>query len=134
MIVVDTNIISYLHFSTPFTEQAEQLLLKDPVWIAPLLWRSEFRSVLIQYQRRNQLSSNDILELMNQAELRLQGNEFSVNSAGVLILANESGCSSYDCEFVSLAQDLNFPLITQDKQILQAFPKISHSIKNYLNR
>ncbi len=41
MIVVDTHIIGYLYLSSERTEQAEQALLKDAAWVAPLLWRSE---------------------------------------------------------------------------------------------
>ena len=46
MIVVDTNILVYLYLPTKYTPHAEKLLENDPVWIAPYLWRSEFRNVL----------------------------------------------------------------------------------------
>jgi predicted nucleic acid-binding protein len=45
----------------------------------------------------------------------------------VLELASRSGCSAYDCEFVALAQDLEVPLVTNDRQILKAFPTIAIS-------
>ena len=47
MIVVDTNIIAYLHISGEFTPVAIQALEKDPHWIVPPLWQSEYRNVLI---------------------------------------------------------------------------------------
>jgi predicted nucleic acid-binding protein len=53
MIVVDTNIICYLYLLTKYTELAEQLLQKQPQWIAPVLWISEFRNVLTLYLRKN---------------------------------------------------------------------------------
>jgi predicted nucleic acid-binding protein len=37
------------------------------------------------------------------------------------VQVNKSGLSSYDCEFISLAEDLEAKLITTDKQILQSF-------------
>jgi len=52
MIVVDTNTIAYLYLPTDFTESVEELLSKDAIWIAPSLWRSELRSILAQYLRR----------------------------------------------------------------------------------
>jgi predicted nucleic acid-binding protein len=56
MIVVDTNIIAYLYLTSERSRQAEQALRKDPQWATPLLWRSEFRSVLALYLRRKLLS------------------------------------------------------------------------------
>ena len=46
MIVVDTNIISYFYLTSEFSELAAELYQKNPNWIAPLLWRSEFENVL----------------------------------------------------------------------------------------
>ena len=36
------------------------------------------------------------------AEEQLTGREFAVETAEILRLAHESGCSAYDCEFVAL--------------------------------
>ena len=49
MIVVDTNVISYLLLPTPMTAAAEGLYQYDSEWSAPLLWRSELRNVLALY-------------------------------------------------------------------------------------
>ena len=37
MIVIDTNIIAYLHIDGELTQQAINLLIKDSRWIAPPL-------------------------------------------------------------------------------------------------
>ena len=37
----------------------------------------------------------------------------------------------YDCEFIALAQHLDIPLITSDKQILDEFPDTAVSIESY---
>ena len=52
MIVVDTNVLAYLWLPGERTTAAERLLKRDPDWNAPLLWRSEFRSVLAGCLRR----------------------------------------------------------------------------------
>ena len=59
MIVVDANIIAYfyLNFGTPQTQLAESLMRRDCEWVAPRLWRSEFRSILAKYLRGGQLSA-----------------------------------------------------------------------------
>jgi predicted nucleic acid-binding protein len=49
-----------------------------------------------------------------------------------LQLAAHSGCSAYDCEFVSLAQSLRVKLITGDKKLLQVFPEVAMTATQYL--
>ena len=131
MIVVDTNIISYLYISGERSEQAEQLLSADAHWNAPILWRSEFRSVLSQYLRKSILSFDETILIIQQAEKLLTGNEFEISSAHIMRLVNESNCSSYDCEFIALAQHLNVPLVTADKKILREFPSLTKSLNSY---
>ena len=59
--------------------------------------------------------------------------EFHVNSVQVYDLADKSICSSYDCEFISLAEELDIKLITMDKQILRSFPGRSAKPSDVLN-
>lgn len=132
MIVVDTNIISYLFISGKRSQQAEQLLSLDPHWLSPILWRSEFRSVLNQYLRKNILTLRDTLFIIQQAEALLAGNEYQVASTHVMKLLCTSHCSAYDCEFVALAKYLKTHLITADKRILKEFPDIAQSVDYYL--
>jgi len=128
MIVVDTNILAYLYLPTEHTQKVEALLAKDPEWIAPSLWRSEFRNVLTLYLRKNLLTLNQALAIQNEAEALLQNNEFIVTSLDVLQLVQNSECSAYDCEFVALAQNMNVQLITMDKKVLKNFPETAVSL------
>lgn len=134
MIVVDTNIISYFYLTSEFSELAAELYQKNPNWIAPLLWRSEFRNVLSFYIRRNILSLSDAIEIFETAEILLRNSEFEINSAQVLKLSQLSGCSANDCEFVNLAQDLNTTLVTMDRKILKIFSETALSIQNYIEK
>jgi predicted nucleic acid-binding protein len=54
-----------------------------------------------------------------------------VESAHVLSLANRSGCSAYDCEFVALAEDLGTRLVSNDNAVLRAFPAVSTPLKGF---
>ncbi len=131
MIVVDTNIISYFYISGEKSQLAEQLLLADSGWNAPILWRSEFRNVLSQYLRKNILAFDEVLLIIQQAEKLLTDNEFEIPSAHIMQLVSSNNCSAYDCEFVALAQYLGVTLVTEDKKVLREFPDITKSLKSY---
>jgi predicted nucleic acid-binding protein len=125
VIVVDTNIVAYLHLAGELTEKAEALLKRDAEWAAPVLWRSEFRNLLAGYMRRKTLTFEEARELQSEAESLLAGNEHEVDSQSVLELVRDSDCSAYDCEFIALARQLNVKLVTMDSKLLKAFPKLA---------
>lgn len=125
MIVVDTNVVAYLHLPGEFTARAEALLREDPDWAAPLLWRSEFRNLLSGYLRRGTLDFDEVRNIQAEAEDLMADGEREVESAHVLELVRDSGCSAYDCEFASLAMRLGVKLVTVDGSLLKAFPKVA---------
>jgi predicted nucleic acid-binding protein len=129
VIVADTNLIAYFFLPGQHTVAAKSVFLKDPDWVAPLLWRSEFRNVLATYLRGGYLNLDAALQLAGEAELLFHGNEYSVPTAKILKLAEKSRCSAYDCEFAALAEELGIKLVTSDKLILSAFPKLAVHIK-----
>jgi predicted nucleic acid-binding protein len=128
VIVVDTNVLAYLYLPTEFTAHAEVLLERDPEWVAPVLWRSEFRSILAGYMRRKTLTFEEARGLQAEAESLLAGNEHEVDSQRVLELVRDSDCSAYDCEFATLAIHLGVKLVTMDGKLLRAFPKHAVSL------
>jgi len=132
MIVADTNLLIYLYVQGERTQESEAVLRRDAIWTAPLLWRSEFRNALIGLVRKDALRLDEALSIVDEAERWLTGHEYSVVSRHVLTLAAQSGCSAYDCEYVVLAQDLRLPLVTSDRQMLKAFPKVAVSPSAFL--
>ena len=134
MIVVDTNMVAYLLLGGEKTPEARLAFSTEPIWAAPILWRSEFRNVLAVFLRRRKLSLPDALEVMQEAETLFRGAEYNVDSGQVLKLASGSSCSAYDCEFVVLAQQLGVPLLTSDAQILKAFPQTAMSVETFARR
>ena len=131
MIVVDTNIVAYLYLAGERSNQAEKLLSTDPHWCAPVLWRSEFRSVLSLYLRKGLLALADVLLILKQAEELLGDNEYEVPSADIMQMVSESNCSAYDCEFVALAKYLDVSFVTADKKLLKQFPGITKSLDEF---
>ena len=67
MIVADTNLIASLWVPNSMDKLAYSVLLKDPNWIAPVLWKSEFRNVLALYLRKNIMDLSLILQVIEEA-------------------------------------------------------------------
>ena len=132
MIVVDTNVIAYLLMPGEHTDGARRVYEVDPVWVAPVLWRSEFRNVLATTIRERGLALAQARELMQAATELMWNGEYEVHSGDVLGLAAESGCSAYDCEFVALARELGVPLVTADRKLAKAFGSTAHHLGEFL--
>lgn len=133
MIVADTNLLAYLVMPGERTEEAEAVLAKDPTWVAPVLWRSELRSVVHKYIMRGDLTIARAVALLGQADDVLGGREGEVESKDVLELAARSKCTTYDCEYVALANALGVSLVTTDRAILKAFPKLAMTPAEFLD-
>ncbi len=114
MIVVDTNILVYRCLPNPRSEAAAATLAFDPQWAAPHLWRSEFRNVLCGYLRSGRLDF--------------------VQDRFVWELAARSRCTAYDCEFAGLAAALGTILVTEDRELLSAFPSFCRSLNDVSGR
>lgn len=131
MIVADANLIAYLVLPGEQTARAEAVFNSDPVWVVPPLWASEMRSVLSHYVRGGKLSVAQASAAMDRALAVIDDREAPVASRDVLSLAEKSGCSSYDCEYVSLAVSLGVTLVTSDKAVLRAFPRVAVALEDF---
>jgi predicted nucleic acid-binding protein len=125
MIVVDTNILVHFWLSSEQSELSDRLYQHNPKWAAPQLWKSEFRNVISLYLRKELIDLAEAYDIIEKAELQMENKTYQVNSVQVLHFISQSNCSSYDCEFVSLASNLGVHLITLDKQLLREFPEIA---------
>lgn len=134
MIVVDTNTIAYLYLPTEHSADVENVFRKDSHWVAPTLWRSEFRNILSVYMRKDLIDIDRAIQMQGAAEVLLLDNEYAVQSSDVLRLAGESGCSAYDCEFVAVARYLGCNLVTSDKKVLASFSDTALSPTQFLKR
>ncbi|CAN5140541.1 type II toxin-antitoxin system VapC family toxin [soil metagenome] len=131
MIVADTNLLAYLVLPGERTEAAERVLARDPEWAAPLLWRSEFRNVLVTYLRSKGMGIKPAVEAFDRAHSFVRGREYAGETLRVLECAERSSCSAYDCEFVSLAEEIGVPLVTSDGQVLREFPSTAISMEEF---
>lgn len=67
MIVVDTNVISYLLIRGDRSEAIDRLLESDSEWVAPRLWLDEFLNVLATYERLGKLEPEDGSPILRDA-------------------------------------------------------------------
>ena len=132
MIVVDSNVIAYCWVNGPLTDLAQRVRLKDPEWHAPVLWRSEMRSILTGYLRDGSLNRQQITQVMDAVETALAGCEHLVPAGRVFEIAGRSRLSAYDCEFVALSSMLDVPLVTADKAVLKTCPGQAITMQAFL--
>lgn len=130
MIVADTNLIVYLFITGDQTTLAQDVLARDPHWIVPPLWQSEFRNVLVGYIRRG-MNVSQANEIMKDAMLTLENRQVMPSSEKIFELVSKSDCTAYDCEFVALAQQLDIALVTADKQLRKQFPNSTMSLEEF---
>ena len=132
MIVVDTRIIASMTFETPYSAVVSRLHEKNSVWEAPALWRSEFMNILSLYYRQGLIDYEECFSALDFAERLIGSREHKVPAAGIIDALVDSACSSYDCEFVVLAQKLGTKLITYDKKLIREFPDTALNPEAYL--
>jgi predicted nucleic acid-binding protein len=123
LIVVDTNVIAYCWIHGKRTALAHRLRRIDADWHAPVLWRSEMRSILVGYRRDGCLDALQVRRIMAAAEAGLAGREHYLPGERVFRVTEQSRLSAHDAEFVALAEILGARLVTEDRAILAAFPQ-----------
>lgn len=131
MIVVDSNVIAYCWLNGEFTPAAQAVRLSDPEWHAPILWRSELRSILAGYLRQKALNKRQATAVAAASETAFAGCEHIVDSQSVLDIVATSALSAYDAEFVALASQLRVPLVTEDRAILREFPRLAVRMRDF---
>jgi len=118
--------------ASPHSAAADAAWAKDPDWIVPILWRSEFRNALAGSIQRRSITAEEASAIANLAEAMLDRKEFTVSTSAVLQLVSRSQCSAYDCEFVAMAHANGVRLLTVDRQILHEFPEVAISLKRFV--
>ena len=132
MIVADANVIAYLWIPGHEAFKSHELLQKDADWWVPPLYKSEIQSVLLLHIRKNIITPQNAILLMEKIEKQFEFTTMNVPSQLVFTLGERTSCSAYACEYAALALTLECPLITTDKKILQSFPSLAMTAVGYL--
>jgi predicted nucleic acid-binding protein len=125
VIVVDTQLSVYFTIPVRESELARAVFERDAEWAAPLLWRSEFRNAMLGYVRSGRATTADALAAWEIASANLYGREHDVPTANILGLGSVNRITAYDLEFVVLASQLQVPLVTFDKELLEQFRNVA---------
>jgi predicted nucleic acid-binding protein len=118
VIVADTNLISYLLIEGERTESAREVWRKDPDWVVPPLWRSEFLNVLATVTRAGVLSDQQAMTAWRRGRRLFGAKEVEPEGERVLRLAIRRGISAYDAHFVVVAEDLAVKLHSFDRRLV----------------
>jgi predicted nucleic acid-binding protein len=131
MIVADTNLIVYLYITGDQSDKAMRVVEKDPFWVAPPLWQSEFRNVLAGYIRKG-MSLEEAKRIMGLALDAMETRQVPPSPNLVLALIANSNCTAYDCEFIALAKETESCLVTADRHLLKEFPGTAISLEDFI--
>ena|ERR1035438_4240842 len=131
MIVVDNNVIcGFVLPKDDFHSEAVAARKKDSDWNAPALFRSEFRSVARKHLLKGE-SKDLLIQAAQAAVMAVKIHE--LNDAEVFSIVHETPkTSSYDAEYLALAQRLGCRLVTADEDILKSHPQLTVSLHQFI--
>jgi predicted nucleic acid-binding protein len=132
MIVVDVNIIAYYIIEGERTNEVAKLRHVDAEWMLPAFWNIEFQSILWKYVRVGGMPAEQALSLLDRAISIVSENEVSPPVDKTLRDALSLGITVYDAQYVSLANQLGVPCITEDKALLKACPGLAVSMHDFI--
>ena len=134
MIVVDANILIYSLIAGDNTKLVQKLREKDADWRTAGLCLHEILNVLATYQRRDVLSLAQCKKLLEHAERFVQVAQCEVKMGAALAVAAKYAITGYDAQYIALAQNLDAPLITEDRKLKEAVPGVAFPMTEFLGQ
>lgn len=131
MIVIDANILIYALIECDNSHWIPKLRAKDADWRTTGLCLHEVLNVLVTYHRRGLLTLDQCKELLGHANRFIAVAQCEVDMEEALLVAATYGSTGYDAQYVSLAQNLAAPLITEDRKLRQAVPGVGISMQEF---
>ena len=131
MIVVDANVVAYLIIAGDFTEAARAVYRADPDWHLPVLWRHEYLNILATTARFGKTPREGIEAAWDEALARFASAEHEVEPKAVLVVSLRHQLSAYDAQYAVLADQLDVPLVTNDRGLRTAYPERAVSMQGF---
>ncbi len=132
MIVADASVLAELWLPGQNVDTALKVMKADSNWIAPTLWRSEFRNTIAKYLRANLIDFAFAHTVMMEGLKLMSKHEFVVDSYRVIDLIASSRVSAYDAEYIALAQETESRLVTFDRKLINLFPDVAIHPENFV--
>ncbi|NLB55862.1 MAG: type II toxin-antitoxin system VapC family toxin [Lentisphaerae bacterium] len=109
------------------SEQAEQILQqaidgKLPL-VVPTLWHYEMCNLIVMAQRRNRIThrqADKAIELLSAIPVETLDHQSLISKQRIQSLAIRHRLSAYDATYLELADRLQAPLMTNDKNLASA--------------
>lgn len=133
MIVADVNLIVYLLIEGTRTAGAKQVYERDPVWVVPRLWRSEFLNVMASSVRAGMLTEHRAQSVWESALTLVGDAEQEPDPSEVLHLAVRRKVSAYDAQYVVVARMLGTVVVTGDRDLVRRCPEHAVLIDDFLS-
>lgn len=125
MIVVDVNIVAYLLINGRKTALARQLHAADGEWRLPPLWRAEFLNVLVLQITQGGFGLGAAEGIWTTATTLLGKAEVEPDLLLALHIAAANRITACDAQYLALAEQLGIRCVTEDRELLRKFPKLT---------
>jgi predicted nucleic acid-binding protein len=131
VIVADVNLIAYLLIEGEHSAAARSTMMRDPVWVAPPLWRIEFVNVLATNIREGKFTMESAMEKLRAADVIVETSTYPLDDQEIIGLSIASRMATYDCTFVWLGRRQGLRVVTQDGGMLSRFADTCVSIRDF---
>ncbi len=131
MIVVDASVVAFLLIDGELTDAVRELHRINPDWVTPPILNHEMLNILaaVGSAEGNSAAMEGVWRDVRALVASRQQVPDPVRS---LRLGVELGISGNEAQYLCLADSLGLPLITQEKNLLQAAPQRAVSVLDYL--
>jgi|APCry1669189567_1035234.scaffolds.fasta_scaffold26592_1 predicted nucleic acid-binding protein len=134
MIVVDSSVVAFLLMEGELTPEARELYRRDPDWVTPPIINHELLNILSAIGASGN-EEFDIMEtLWKECRALLGARQQVPDPIKALRRSIQTGISGFEAQYLSLAEQIDRPLISEDPRILSAAPGRAFSISGYLER
>lgn len=132
MLLVDTNVLTYLLIEGDHTKAAQKLHRRDPDWRSEAFLLVEFTNVLVSSIAAKRMTLSLAVNFLARASALLDGKLARIPHSSVLAVAARYGVSAYDARFLALADQLGSRLVTEDARLRAAAPLLTQSLAEAL--
>jgi len=91
-------------------------------------------NALVQLVKHRHYTAAEARNIWRETVAAFDGKEQPVDMDAALGIAISHGVSGYDAQYVALAEALDAPLLTEDRELLRKFPQRAVSLEMFARR